>query len=82
MAKTDSFTDIISGDPWDAYNGEVFPLFCPLTTRNCHSKCACFKERRTTTAFRGTDEDVAYREDGYTFGTCTVFDFDIGAYRD
>ena len=78
---TTRFTNILTGQTWDA-TGDVFKLMCPITGTNCHSMCACFKEIRTTTTFRGTDEDLAFRGDGYAYGRCEFFKFDIGTYRD
>ena len=76
-----SLTEMVTEQAWDDA-AEVFGLMCPLTRQNCHSLCACYEESRTTTACRGTCEDIAFRGDGYTSGRCDVFGFDIGAYRD
>ena len=73
--------NILTGKTWHA-TGDVFKLMCPLTQTNCHSMCVCFKENRTKTTFRGTDEDIAFRGDGYAFGYCEHFGFSIGTYRD
>ena len=74
-----ALTNVLAGQPWDA-SAEAFPLMCPLTQTNCHSLCACFKEYRTTTSYRGTDEDVAFRCDGHAYGRCEFFKFEIGTY--
>jgi len=79
--STTSFTNTITGKAWGE-TGEVFALMCPMTQKNCHSLCACFKENRTTTGYRGTPEDIAFRVDGHAFGQCELFEFYIGAYRD
>lgn len=61
---------------------EVFPLMCPITGRNCHSLCACYRDRRTRGGAIGTAEDYLHRVDGYTYGRCERFSFAIGADRD
>lgn len=77
----ENFVDELEHCKWTDW-AEVFPLMCPMTGRNCHSKCACYRDERTETTAIGTELDLAYRVDGYTSGRCEKFGFAITTNRD